>query len=270
MNQKQWIQIDESVETNSGWVRKVNIGLVSIVAVVCVVLGAVLGYPVPSVIVAIIANVALMRLVASRANSVLVRNLSFTQASEVRHARLFNVVDGLCVVSGDQRPQLRIIDSAYPVAVAVIDNGQPVIAVSETFMSTMDRVEIEGVMAHLLWRLRVGHVALVAGLAAASSLVGAVGLGGLMRKVILKAVSSDELVWADISACQATRFPPALVSALEKCQASQGVVSLGVTDFLCFAHPRDSEHDGTAVSGIPILGVSRSSISERIAILKEM
>ena len=270
MNQHNWIQIDESVGANADWVKKLNLSTAAVIAVVIMGLGVLLDYFFVSIPVAVIAAVGLLRLLARRSDSILGRDLDCSRASETTHARLFNVVDGLCVASGDQRPQLRIIASDYPLAVAFIDEGESVIAVSETFMSTMDRMEIEAVMAHLLWRIRVGNVALVAGCASALSVLGMVGIGSLVKRFARRALSSEVLVWADIAACQATRFPPALISALEKCHGNSAAVSLGVTDFLCFAHPSDGQHDANTRWNIPSLGVSRSSLDERIAILKEM
>jgi heat shock protein HtpX len=181
------------------------------------------------------------------------------------------VVDGLCVVSGDQRPSLVLIDSSYPVAVAAVDaDGGHVIGVSQQFVNVMSRVEVEAVAAHLLWRLRVGHARLTAYLFGLSRVLSLVGLGSVVQRIASASLPADLVTLADIAACQATRFPPAAVSALEKCDSSAGSVSVGMGEFLSFALPSDSQGDATSGHKVSNLAVSRPRLSERVAILKEM
>jgi hypothetical protein len=97
-----------------------------------------------------------------------------------------------------------------------------------------------------------------------------IGLGMIAQKFVTQALPSELLTIADIAACQATRFPPAAVSALEKCEASSGSVALGAEGMLSFAVP--SDHGGSTTSGLKVRNVlvSRPLLQERIAILKEM
>jgi hypothetical protein len=68
--------------------------------------------------------------------------------------------------------------------------------------------------------------------------------------------------WADIAACQATRFPPALVSALEKSVQSRGDVSVGVADALCFVLPVEAESDTNRVRKVSNVVLARPLVLE--------
>ncbi len=271
MNQNQWIQIDESSSLNETRIKKSTLTVSLVPAVMLALVGVVAGQPVIGVVVGVAAYFAMTRLVRATASGILGRSVEARPVGDDEYPRLFNVIDGLCVVNGDQRPRMYVLDSSFPVAAAFIDaDGENAIVVSGTFMAVMDRVEVEGVMAHLLWRFRCGNVALVSHLAALSSILGRVGLAGVSKRISASFVSPDILLWADILACQATRYPPALVSALEKCENADGVVDLGAVGDLCFALPSDTDGDAQARPAASTVVAARSSIAERIAVLKEM
>lgn len=271
MNQKQWIPNNESSEKNSDLIKNLNRIMFASITVAMTVLGVLVGQIIIFLLVGLTLGALVIRGVSSASRRVLVDSIGGVDADEDIHARLFNVIDGLCVVSGDQRPSIRLVDSSYPVAVvAVGEDGEGIVAVSADFINQMDRVEVEAVMAHLLWRLRMGHPRLVAYLSSLSSIFSKCGLGTVAQRISERALPQDSVVWADISACQATRFPPALVSALEKSSASHGAVSLGIAESLCFALPAEADSDTARVRKFSNLSVSRPLIAERIAILKEI
>jgi len=271
MNQKQWIAHDEAADKSAALIKKINVSLIAIPIVLSLLIGIVVGQFVVLPIIGLVVGVTLQRAVVSSSRSAFAEVAEAPLASESAHARVFNVVDGLCVVSGDQRPTLVLVDSTYPVAVAAMDaHGDNVIGVSQEFVNVMTRVETEAVMAHLLWRLRVGHAHTVSYLVGLSRVLSVIGLGMIAQKFVTQALPSELLTIADIAACQATRFPPAAVSALEKCEASSGSVALGAEGMLSFAVP--SDHGGSTTSGLKVRNVlvSRPLLQERIAILKEM
>lgn len=271
MNQKQWIQIDESLATNESRIRKSTIAVSAVPAVVVFVVCALVGQWIIGIALGLVVCIAMPRIIRISASGALGASLAVREVADDEHSRLFNVIDGLCVVSGDQRPRMYVVDSTYPVAAAFIDaDGENAVLVSDAFMEIMDRVEVEGVMAHLLWRLRTGNVALVAHVVAVSSLLAKVGLAAVGRRIADAYVSSDVLMWADIFACQATRYPPALASALEKCAHAAGGVDLGAVNALCFALPSDNNGDSSARLSASTVVSARSSIEERVAVLKEM
>lgn len=271
MNQKQWIQIDESSTLNESRIKKSTVIISVVPALLLLVVGVLVGQWIVGVVVGVAAYFLTNKAIRSTAAGVLGYDIPMREVADDEYSRLFNIIDGLCVVSGDQRPNMYVVDSTYPVAAAFIDaEGENAVLVSDVFMTTMDRVEVEGVMAHLLWRLRTGNVALVAHVAAVSSLLGRVGLGSVARRIADSYLSSDILLWADIFACQATRYPPALASALEKCAGAAGTVELGAVNALCFALPTDVDSDTNVRPTASTVVPARSTMEERVAVLKEM
>ena len=271
MNQKQWIEVDESSALNESRVKKSTVVISAVPALMLLLVGVLVGQWIIGVVVGAATYFLTARAVRATAAGILADATPMRVVADDEHSRLFNIIDGLCVVSGDQRPNMYVVDSTYPVAAAFIDaEGENAVLVSDAFSETMDRVEVEGVMAHLLWRLRTGNVALVAHVAAVSSLLGRLGLGSVARRIVGSYLSPDILMWADIFACQATRYPPALASALEKCAGATGTVELGAVNALCFALPTDVDGDTNARPAASTVVPVRSSIEERVAVLKEM
>ena len=271
MNQKQWIAHDESQEKVANLIKRASLLLLGIPIALSILLAVILGQYIVLPLLGIVVGVVLQRAMTSSSRSAFADITELSPASETTYARVYNVVDGLCVVSGDQRPALVLIDSPYPVAVAAMDaQGANVIGVSQQFVNIMSRVEVEAVMAHLLWRLRVGHAQLVSYLVGLHRVLSKIGLGSMAQRVWLQAMPHDMVTIADIAACQATRFPPAAVSALEKCESASGNVNVGLAEFMAFALPADAGGATTTGRKVSSLEMSRPTLSERIAILKEM
>jgi Zn-dependent protease with chaperone function len=159
MNQRQWIPIEDSTETNSRRVQMIPVVLTLVVSAVFLIVGAIVGLPVIGAVVGAIVSGLFMLNVHRTAEAVVLKMVGGLPASDHEHARLFNVVDGLCVVGGDARPALRVVGIEYPVALAV---GMPgtsgTIVVSAGFLRSMGRVEMEAVLAHLMWRLRTNDI----------------------------------------------------------------------------------------------------------------
>src|SRR6476469_7794710 len=174
-------------------------------------------------------------------------------ADPQQYQRLHNLVEGLCIAGGLPKPRVYIVDDPAPNAFATGRNPKhAAIAVTSGLLEKMNRVELEGVIAHELSHVR-NYDILVSTLAV--TLVGAIALlanfgirmmwwnggrerrsgdqngGGnplaiiglvllvfapIIAKVMQAAVSRRRETLADVSACQLTRYPPGLISALEK------------------------------------------------------
>lgn len=173
-------------------------------------------------------------------------------ADPQQYQRLHNLVEGLCIASGLPKPRVYVIDDPAPNAFATgRDPKHAAIAVTTGLLEKMNRVELEGVVAHELSHIR-NYDILVSTLAV--TLVGAVALltnfairalwwnGGRVRrdgdrdgggnplmlvgfvflilapvlaKAMQAAVSRKRETLADVSACQMTRYPPGLIGARE-------------------------------------------------------
>ncbi len=270
MNQRQWIPIEESDAPNLARMKKLEWLITGIGTLVFLIVGLLIGQPALA-IVGLVGFGAFTWSIGRHAEDAVLSALTLTPANDVEHARLFNVVEGLRMSSGDHRPAMYTTSSPFPLALAVSEMGSDgSIVVSEGFLQTMDRVETEAVIAQLLWRIRSGDAALTSYLVSFHALMSRIGLSSLARTVIERSVDSRALIWADIAACQATRYPPALISALEKCSLAHGPVSVGIAAPFCFALPETPSHDAHSVSTVPNVGFSRPSLAERITVLKEI
>jgi heat shock protein HtpX len=173
-------------------------------------------------------------------------------ADKQQYARLYNLVEGLTIASGLPMPRLYIIDDPAPNAFSTGRNPKhAAIAVTTGLLEKMNRVELEGVLAHELSHIRnydilvmtltvtmVGMIALLSDfflrfmffggrrdnndqnnpLGMLLALFGFVLLifAPIIAYVMQFAVSRKREYLADASGAQLTRYPPGLISALEK------------------------------------------------------
>ena len=184
-------------------------------------------------------------------------------ADEVTYARLHNLVEGLCAAAGLPKPRLYVIDDDAPNAFATgRDPRHASVAVTTGMLEKLTRIELEGVLAHELshvknydillssvavtlvgivvllsdWALRflwwggprhrddtsarkAGPIAAVALLAVPLLL-----LAPLAARLMHLAISRRRESLADVTGVGLTRYPPGLISALEKLRAEPTVV----------------------------------------------
>ncbi len=186
-------------------------------------------------------------------------------ADPTQYARYHNIVEGLCIASGLPKPRLYIVDDPAPNAFATGRNPKhAAIAVTTGLLEKMNRIELEGVLAHELSHIKnydilvstlavtlVGIVAIVAdisirmlwwnggrryysdsdrgggGAGAPLALLGfaLLILAPLIARVLQFAVSRRREALADVSAIEMTRYPPGLIAALEKLRDDHTVVA---------------------------------------------
>lgn len=234
-------------------------------------------------------------------------------ADPEQYARLHNLVEGLCIAAGLPKPRLYIVDDPAPNAFATGRNPKhAAIAVTTGLLEKMNRIELEGVLAHELSHVK-NYDTLVSTIAV--TLVGAIVLasdfgirflwfGGLtggrrdsrgqgnnpvtlilflvgiallilapiIAKVMQFAVSRRRESLADASAVHLTRYPPGLISALEKLRDDHTVVASGsrATAHLWIESPLALHKDEGKLSWLNRLFETHPPIEERIAALQEM
>lgn len=173
------------------------------------------------------------------------------------YARLHNLVEGLCIGSGLPMPKLYIIEDPAPNAFATGRNPKhAAIAVTTGLLDKMNRIELEGVLAHELSHVKnydilvstlavvmVGAIALISDLGMRAMIFGGgrrndqggnpivaivslvfIALAPLAAILLQFAVSRRREALADISAVEMTRYPPGLIAALEKLRDDTTVV----------------------------------------------
>ena len=225
------------------------------------------------------------------------------------YARLHNLVDGLCIASGLSKPGVYIVDDPAPNAFATGRNPKHAsIAVTTGLLEMMNRVELEGVVAHELSHIRnydilistlavtmVGAVALLSDIAIRTmwwnggrvsrsgdrsnrgNPLAAVGfalliLSPLIAKAMQASISRQRETLADVSACQMTRYPPGLISALEKLQADTTVTHSAstATAHLWIEQPMSGVGDDGRLAGPHRWFNTHPPLEERIALLREL
>ena len=176
------------------------------VAVVLVVAGAVL------VVAGAGAGVA-SRLIGSPAR--LAARVGGRPVDGVADAGLVSTVDGLCAVLGVREPELRVLDDTAANAI-VLGAGAPtaVLVVTTGLLALLDRIELEGLVAHELAHARRGDLERAS---AATRALGLVALtSGAAARLVRTLAGPDRESFADLRAVNATRYPPGLASALHK------------------------------------------------------
>jgi heat shock protein HtpX len=284
-------------------------GFVVIVALVGAAVGALVGYGYFGIIIALVLSAAMAFASYWKADAVALAISRAHPADVTQYRRLHNLVEGLCIASGLPKPRVYIIDDPAPNAFATGRNPRhAAIAVTSGLLDTMNRVELEGVLAHELSHIR-NYDILVSTIAV--TLVGAVAIvsdiairmmwwnGGRVRrqgdrpdsgnplaflgfallivaplfsKLMQAAISRRRESLADVSACQMTRYPPGLISALEKLRADSTVTHSAsrATAHMWIEQPLPGVSDGGRLGRINRLFDTHPPLEERIATLREL
>lgn len=212
-------------------------------------------------------------------------------AEPASYPRLHNLVEGLCVAAGLAKPRVYVIDDEAPNAFAVGRSPRhAAIACTTGLLDAMSRIELEGVLAHELSHVKsydvlVSTVAvtLLGGLTLLSdaglrllsrgawAAVGALGAAlvvtaPLDAQLLRLAVNGRREGFADVNGVRLTRYPPGLISALEKLEMATTVVqsSSRATDHLWIESPL------ARGPWLNRLFDTHPPLAERIQILKEL
>ncbi len=184
-------------------------------------------------------------------------------ADESEYRRYHNLVEGLCIAAGLPKPKLYVVNDPAPNAFATGRNPKhSALAVTTGLLEKMNRVELEGVLAHELSHVKnydilvttiavtaVGTVALISDIGLRFAFWGGMSnrrdnnsdsgpIGAIIAVASLAilmlapfagylmqmAMSRNREYLADASGVQLTRYPPGLISALEKLRDDHAVV----------------------------------------------
>jgi len=233
-------------------------------------------------------------------------------ASVEEYPRLHNLVEGLCIAGGLPKPRIYVVDDPSPNAFATGRNPKhAAIAVTTGLLERMNRVELEGVIAHELSHIKnydilvstlavtmVGIIALTAdvgvrflwfgmgrsrnnsndnqggGVLAILAVLGfaLLILSPLIARVMQAAVSRKRETLADVSGVELTRYPPGLISALEKLKDDYTVVgsTSHATAHLWIEQPQAVEEREGRISRLNRMFNTHPPLEERIALLREL
>lgn len=249
------MSIYHQIDANRWNTRLLMFAFVVIVAGLVEVFALALGMGHEAAIIALVAG-SLFVVIGYYASSSVI--LKMSQAREVTHdenPELYHIVENLCIGSGLPMPKIYIINDSAPNAFATgRDPKNAVIVVTSGLLNKLDKLELEGVIAHELSHIGnydirlmsvavmlVGLVALLADWFLRFTWFGAgrrsgnrgrgEGGGGaillvialvmailapLAAKLLQLAVSRSREYLADASGALLTRYPEGLARALEK------------------------------------------------------
>jgi heat shock protein HtpX len=179
---------------------------------------AVAGLPLVGLLAAAAISGGVVALLLVHADEYALARCHASPADPVVHARFHNVVEGLCVAAGLPKPSLHVVlDEPAPNALALGRAPRTAaLVVTAGLLEKLSRIELEGVVAHELTHIK-GADSLMSTIAIAT--VGRVA-PGLVRKV----VGGSPETLADVTGVALTRYPPGLISALEKLRDDPSVL----------------------------------------------
>jgi heat shock protein HtpX len=233
-------------------------------------------------------------------------------ASVEQFPRLHNIVEGLCIAGGLPKPRIYVVDDPSPNAFATGRNPKhAAIAVTTGLLDRMNRVELEGVLAHELSHIKnydilvstlavtlVGVIAIAADLGVRFLFFGMgrsrnnqndnqgggpfailaifgialLILSPLIARVMQAAVSRKRETLADVSGVELTRYPPGLISALEKLRDDYTVVgsTSHATAHLWIEQPQAVSEEQGRFARLNRMFDTHPPLEERIALLREL
>ena len=293
--------------------KRRSVVLVVVFMLVVVLVGAAIGWVVGNGIAFTVVALVISALIAFasywKADKIALSVSRARPAPQADYARLHNLVEGLCIAGGIPKPAIYVIDDPAPNVFATGRNpNHAAIAVTTGLLEMMNRVELEGVIAHELSHIRnydilvstlavtmVGAVALMTDLAIRTmwwnggrvtrngdrndgnnplAWIGIVLLilAPIVAKAMQATISRRRETLADVSACQLTRYPPGLISALEKLKADTTVTHSAstATAHLWIEQPMSGVGDTGRLGGIHRLFDTHPPLDERIALLREL
>lgn len=179
-------------------------------------------------------------------------------ADPERQARLHNLVAGLAGSAGVPAPKLYVVDADAPNALAMgVHPRRSALIVTTGLLTDLDRMELEGVVARELVRIRRHDT--TPGTAVVPLLVVLQRVRPLASYIANSAVGSGHVLAADLGAVALTRYPPGLAGALAKIRVDGAVTASRTTAHLWLDPP-------LAGAGQDI----HPPLDERIAALREL
>ena len=285
------------------------VAFIAVVAVIGFAFDLVFGNGIAATIVALVIGAIVAFASYWKADKIALAVSRARPADPQQYARLHNIVEGLCIAGGLPKPGVYVIDDPAPNAFATgRDPKHAAIAVTTGLLEKMNRVELEGVVAHELSHIRNYDIlisTLAVTMVGAAALLADVGIrmmwwnGGrvarqgdrgdrgnplalvgfallilapIAAKAMQAAISRQRETLADVSACQLTRYPPGLISALEKLQADTTVTHAAstATAHLWIEQPMSGVGDNGRLGGLHRMFDTHPPLEERIALLREL
>src|SRR5215216_5602901 len=130
-------------------------GFVAVVVAIGAIVGWLAGLGWFGIVFALVVSAGVAAVSYWKADAIALAVSRAKPADPETHKRLHNLVEGLCIASGLPKPGVYVIDDPAPNAFATGRNPRhAAIAVTTGLLEKMNRVELEGVLAHELSHIR--------------------------------------------------------------------------------------------------------------------
>ena len=232
------------------------------------------------------------------------------EVTHEQEPRLHNIVEGLCIAAGLPKPKVYVVEDQAPNAFATgRDPQHSSIAVTRGLLDKMNRVELEGVIGHELAHVKnrdtlvmaiaatlLGIVVLVSdwtlramfwgfggrrrgggdrGGEAGAAVFALVGLAlailmPIIAQILRATISRQRESLADVSGVRYTRYPPGLISALEKLKQDQTVVRSASRATAALWIESPLQRESGFFGWLNRLFDTHPPLDERIRVLKEL
>ena len=188
--------------------------IVAVAALAGLLIGLVLSLWWAGLLVGLALGGGTAALLDRRGESAALAGVHTRPAAEDGEARLHNLTEGLCNVVGVAKPELLVIDTpAANIAAIGRDPRRSMLVVTSGLLDSLERIDLEGVVAHQLRRVKQHDVAVATRAVGFAPLAGLPVLGPRITRSL---GGADDLFLADRAAVDVTRYPPGLVGALVK------------------------------------------------------
>jgi heat shock protein HtpX len=218
--------------------------------------------PIVAVVVALAVGAGAALWVRSRIASAparVVAGLDTTTLRPGEHPRLENLLEGLCATSGVNAPTVSLVRSDHMNAMVAAGRDDAQVVMTTAMLEHLGRLELEGVLANLLGRVRDGSARY------ATTVLGLLGPSSRAQRLLAAELGDQRSVMSDLAAVDLTRYPPGLVSALST-MSERGThldVAPELGRSLWLAPVGDSPADADLVGEL-------QPLSLRIAVLSEL
>lgn len=174
--------------------------------------------------------------------------------------RLENVLEGLCVTGGVHEPKVLLVDADQMNAMVAADRETATIVITTGLVDGLGLVQLEGVVANLLGRIKDGSARY------GTTVIALLGVSAAATRRLSAGLGEQRAVHSDLAAVDLTRYPPGLMGALREMAAAGTSMPQAppTTQHLWVAPPGATHADGELDES------TMQPLEVRIAVLEQL
>ena len=221
--------------------------------------------PIVGAVVAVVLSVlwiVLLRAKMASGMQAMLAGLAVEPLVEGSNPQLENLLEGLCVTSGVTNPDVYLLKSASMNAFVTANKTACSVILTTGLAEGLGRLELEGVLANLLGRLRDGSARY------STMVISLFGVSGFGARKLAAGLGEQRSVRSDMAAIDLTRYPPGLIAAFLQMQQVGTAVEHAPTKTLPLWIAPATE--GASEESSPLAETSMQPLTYRIAVLEEL